>query len=58
MKETEIDILIDYINPESVSKDPVIPDYVSIKFDAKVFKDFETIFEIESGEPLLIELPR
>ena len=57
-REAEIDILVDYINPESVSKDPVIPDYVSIKFDAKVFKDEETIFEIGNGEPLLIKVPR
>ena len=47
-----------YINPSAVSRDPVDADEIQMSFDKKYFSDPETDIEINSGQKLIIKLPR
>ena len=47
-----------YKNPAAVSRDPTEPDEISISFDKRYFSDPELEIEINSGEALILKLPR
>ena len=47
-----------YINTASVSRYPIEPDEIQISFNKDCFTDPLTEIEINSGETVIIELPR
>ena len=58
LTERSIEIELKYSIPAAVSKDPRSKDRVSVKFDERVFDDPFSYFEINDGEPIIVELPR
>ena len=58
LTERLIEIELKHSIPAAVSKDPRSKDRVSVKFDERVFYDLFSYFEINDGEPIIVELPR
>ena len=42
----------------AVSQESTVPDLIEITFDPTVFYDPSSDFEINDGEPMIVELPR
>ena len=53
-----IEIELEHSIPPAVSKDPNEKDSVSIRFDALIYYDQFSNFEINDGELIIVELPR
>ena len=58
LTERLIEIKLEFSVPAAVSKDPLIKDSVSVEFDELIFYDQFSDFEINGGEPIIVELPR
>ena len=56
--DSSIKFQMTYINPSAVSRNPVDADEIQMSFDKKYFSDPETDIEINSGQTLIIKLPR
>ena len=55
---TDIELKLLFSDPNAVSQDSTSPDQIEVTFDPTVFSDPDTEFEVNAGEPLVIELPR
>ena len=58
LTERLIEIKLEFSVPAAVSKDPLIKDSVSVEFDELIYYDQFSDFEINGGEPIIVELPR